>query len=173
MAENFIALRRIIDHYDPSSPPEFTSQDIQGLWQKVEEEALALQTNEDPHAQAASFATQLALHLLWPSSPETDLTPIARELKEATCRFPARFCPFMELTSCQLVLGAIASGAGSDVRSWFVERLRRTVHDVRSRGWKRPLGFVGRRCVVDVGLAARIKEVWAELDDSSFVEVLQ
>ncbi len=106
---------------------------------------------------------ELILHLSW-FPQETDLTPVAGELKDALCALPVRPCLFMDLSSCQLMLGAVAASEGSEVRAWFVARLRRAVVTLRSRGWKRPLEILERGFVSDDGLVARFRALWKEMD---------
>jgi hypothetical protein len=70
----------------------------------------------------------------------------------------------MDLTSCQLMLGAVAEGKGSQVRAWFMARLRMAVLELRPRGWVRPLEILEKGFVSDVGLVARFRALWKELN---------
>lgn len=72
----------------------------------------------------------------------------------------------MELASCQLMTGAVAASEGSEVRGWFVARLRRAVVTLRSRGWERPLEIVEKGLASGDGLVARFRVMWQELDGS-------
>jgi hypothetical protein len=79
------------------------------------------------------------------------------------CALPVRPCLFMDLASCQLMLGAIAAREDSEVRAWFVARLRRAVTTLRSRGWERPLEILERGFVSNDGLVGRFRVLWKEL----------
>ncbi|KAK3692007.1 hypothetical protein B0T22DRAFT_634 [Podospora appendiculata] len=128
--------------------------------------ALRLES-KNPFVQATSRAIELVLHLSWPSSgaSRTDLTPLASELKQALCQIPVRPCLFMDLTSCQLMLGAIAAAEGSEVKAWFVGRMTRAALALRSRGCVRPLDILDKGFVSDVPLVARFRGLWKELYD--------
>ena len=69
------------------------------------------------------------------------------------------------------MLGAVAAGKGSQVRAWFVARLRRAVLALRSRGWIRPLEILEKCFVSDVGLVARFRALWQELDSEGTPEL--
>ncbi|KAK3334053.1 hypothetical protein B0T19DRAFT_419970 [Cercophora scortea] len=124
--------------------------------------------DNNPFAQAVSRSIELALHLSWPSPSGTsrlDLTPLAGELKQALCQIPVRPCLFMDITSCQLMLGAIAAAEDSEVRAWFVAKMKRAAVALRSRGCVRPLDILEKGFVSDVPLVARFRELWKELYD--------
>lgn len=126
--------------------------------------ARTLQSNDNPYIQAVSYATELILYLSCYPSLEANLTLLANGLRDALCRLPVRPCLFLNLTSCQLMLGAVAAGEGSETRAWFVAMLRRAVSTLRSRGWERPLEILERGFAAGVGLVDRFRALWKELD---------
>lgn len=165
ISDSLIQLRRSIDDHRKCSPgSDVEAQSIETDWNSLLCQARALQSENDPFVQATSRAIELILYLSWRHKPEANLTLLAGELKEALCRLPTRPCLFMDLTSCQLMLGAVAASEGSQVRAWFVARLRRSVLALRSRGWMRPLEILEKGFVSDMGLVARFRVLWKELD---------
>lgn len=126
-------------------------------------QTLRLQHGDDPYLRASCLSMELILYLSCPY-PGMDLTSTAGELRDALSALPVRYCLFMDLVSCQLMLGAVAANEGSEVREWFVARIRRAVTTLRSRGWERPLEVLEKGFVSDNGLVARFRELWREVD---------
>ncbi|SPO01885.1 uncharacterized protein DNG_04558 [Cephalotrichum gorgonifer] len=136
---------------------------IEGPLARLETQARLLGSSDDPFTQSTAFAIELVLQLSWPTQPPATLTTIAGGLKEALCRIPVRPCFFMDFTSFQLMIGAVAAGEGSQTREWFLTKLKRAVLELRSRGWDEPLELFRRVNFPNVGLMKRFKSLWAEL----------
>ena len=90
--------------------------------------------------------------------------PIAVELKEAFCRLEIMTCSYMDLTSCQLMIGAVAARKGSHTREWFMEKLKSAVEALRSRGWDNPRQILEKGFVIDSSLIISFRALWKELD---------
>jgi hypothetical protein len=127
-------------------------------------QARAFRVNDDPYIQATTRAFEIVIHLSWRKQSEIDLTSLASELKEALCRLQHRPCSYMNLTSCQLMIGAIAAEKGSQTRAWFVALLRSAVLALRSRGWDDPLEILKKGFVYESGLMTSLRSLWIELD---------
>jgi hypothetical protein len=165
ISDGLVQLRKSIDtHRKFSTDSDVLAKEIEENWKNLLCQARALRFEDNPFVQATSLAVELILYLSWFPQLEANLTLLASELKDALCRLPFRPCLFMDLTSCQLMLGAVAAGEGSQVRAWFVARLRRAVLALRSRGWVRPLEILEKGFVLDLGLVARFRALWKELD---------
>ncbi|KAI9825940.1 MAG: hypothetical protein M1819_000459 [Sarea resinae] len=165
ISDNLVQLRKSIDrHRKYSSGSDIQAKEIEKWWNSLLCQARALRFDDNPFVQATSRAIELILHLSWCPQPEANLTLLAGELREAWCQLPVRPCLFMTLTSCQLMLGAVAAGEGSQDRAWFMATLKGAVLALRSRGWVRPLEILETGFVSDVGLVARFRALWRELD---------
>ena len=135
ISESLVQLRKSIDTCRKSSLcSDFWAKEMEKNWNSLLCQARALRFEDNPFVQATSLAIELILYLSWCPQLEANLTLLASELKEALCRLPFRSCLFMDLTSCQLMLGAVAAGKGSQARARFAARLRRAVLALRSRG---------------------------------------
>ena len=165
ISNSLIQLRDLIDtHRQSSSGSNVRVKEIETNWNDLFFQARSLRLEDNPFVQATSRAIEMILFLSWYPQQEAKLRLLVSELKEALCRLPVRPCLFMELTSCQMMLGAIVAGEGTQVRAWFVARLRRAVLALRSRGWDRPLEILEKGFVSNVGLVARFRDLWKELD---------
>ncbi|RDW57977.1 hypothetical protein BP6252_13388 [Coleophoma cylindrospora] len=165
ISDGLVQLRKSIDtHRNSSSASDVQAKEIEESWNGLLYQARALRYEDNPFVQATSRAIELILYLSWYPRLEASISLLASELKEELCRLPVRSCLFMDLTSCQMMLGAIAAGEGSQVRAWFVARLRRAVLTLRSRGWVRPLEILEAGFPSHVGLVARFRALWKELD---------
>ncbi|PWY94396.1 hypothetical protein BO94DRAFT_581790 [Aspergillus sclerotioniger CBS 115572] len=141
----------------------FIAREIEEPLARLHYELRALRVESDAQVDAAARAIELVLYLLWPSSSGAHLTLLAAELKDAICRFPIKCCYYMNLTSFQLMVGAIAAEEGSLTRAWFVDRLARAVRVMHFHGWNEPLGIMQRKLTTDVGLNGRFRALWREL----------
>ena len=165
ITESLIRLRKsIAAHRKAPSDSAIRAKGLEADWYDLLFRARALQTSNNPYVLAASRAVELVLYLSWYPERETNLTYLATELKEALCGLPVRPCLFMDLTSCQMMLGAIASVEGSETRAWFVARMRNAVVTLRSRGWERPLEILEQGFAADEGMGARFRTLRRELD---------
>ena len=165
ICDKIVQLRNLIEaHYSLNSESGNRAKEIETNWNLLLNQVRALRLEDSPVFQATSLAMELILYLSWDTPLQTNLTHLASELKEALHRLPFRPCLFMDLTSCQLMLGAIAAGEGSHIRAWFVARLRRAVLVLRCRGWARPLEILEKSFMPSSNLKARFTMLWNELD---------
>ncbi|RDL37372.1 Uncharacterized protein BP5553_04805 [Venustampulla echinocandica] len=165
MSDSLVQLRKLIDtHRKSSSGSDVREKEIGKIWNSLLCQARSLRFDDNPFVQATSRAIELILYVSWCPQLEANLTLLASELKDALCRLPVRPCLFMDITSSQLMLGAVAAGEGSQIRAWFVARLRRAVLALRSRGWVRPLEILEKGFVSNDWLVASFRALWKELD---------
>ncbi|KAI8631870.1 hypothetical protein F5Y19DRAFT_422399, partial [Xylariaceae sp. FL1651] len=125
----------------------------------------ALRVDENLVVQATSIAFELIIYLSWSPRPGAiNLTAIAGELKEAICGLPVRPCSYMDLTSCQLIVGAIAAYKDSPTRAWFVDKFKNVLHALKSRGWDNAIDILEKGFALDESLVTRFTELRKELD---------
>ncbi|KAK7757577.1 hypothetical protein SLS62_000592 [Diatrype stigma] len=168
ISDRVIQLRRSIDAYrNPRLSTSSMATDIEESLAALCREARDLQADDNPNVQAASRSIELVIRLSWPPQPgvdqDQDLARLANELKEAWCRFPIRPCAYMELTSYQFMIGAIAASQGSPTRVWYVTRLKGLVHGMQMRGWEEPLEALEGGFASDLVLLKGFKSLRKEL----------
>lgn len=169
ISDRVIRLRRCIDAYQTNqlSTSSIIATDIEESLAALCREARALHADDNPSVQAAARSIELVLRLSWPAQPgvdqDQDLTLLADELKEAWCRFPIRPCAYMELTSYQFIIGAVAASEYSPTRAWFVARLQRLVKGMQVRGWNEPLEVLDRGFASDPVLLRRFQSLCKEI----------
>ena len=157
-------LWRSIDIFRTYPPgPGFVVEAIEQPLVRLHCQVRALRVNDNPFVHATSLAIEIVLHLSWPAQLELDITHLASELKAALCMIPIRVCFLMDLTSFQLMIGAIAAEAGSSTRTWFLSKLKRAVLVLRSRGWDEPLELFDKTFVPNKDIIRRLRSLWKEL----------
>ncbi|KAH9904170.1 hypothetical protein F4778DRAFT_734282 [Xylariomycetidae sp. FL2044] len=141
-----------------------TNQDFGPFTYRILGQAWALRSSyASPSIHITSLTVELVLHLIWPRQPETDVTPLAKQLQEALMSLPVRPCSYMDLTSRQLMIGAIVARPGSETRMWFVEKIRKAVVQLKSRGWEDPLEIIRKGSADIPRLSPYIKNLLDEL----------
>ncbi|RAL03760.1 uncharacterized protein BO80DRAFT_462447 [Aspergillus ibericus CBS 121593] len=160
-------LREVIEscHQQYQFDACLVAQGIEEPFASLHYEARALRVDSNAQVDATARAIELVLYLLWPSTSAAHLTLLAAELKDAICRFPIESCYYMNLTSFQLMIGAIAAEEGSLVRAWFVDRLVTAVRAMYLHGWEEPLSLMQGKLVSEIGLNGRFRALWRELHD--------
>jgi hypothetical protein len=164
IADGVIQLRCLIDTYRNSVGLVALEEEIDRTWTSLLRQVQALRREDNSDVQATSRAMELILHFSWRPQAAATLAVLASELKEALCRLPARPCLLMDLTSCQLMLGAVAAAEHTQTKAYFVARQRRAVSSLRSRGWTDPLAILENRLVSDDECVSRFKVLWKDLD---------
>lgn len=165
ISDDLTQLQKSIDrhrNYPPGSDVE--AKQIEEVWNSLLCQTRALRLEDNPFVQATSRAIELILYLSWFPHLEGNFTLLANELKEVLSGLPMRPCLFMDITSCQLMLGAVAARKGSQTRAWFVAKLRTAVLALRSRGWVQPLEILEKGFVAEGVLVSRFRALWKELD---------
>ncbi|KAI0551809.1 hypothetical protein F4679DRAFT_124729 [Xylaria curta] len=147
---------------------DFVIGSIMQPMQDMLAKARAIREDGSPTLQSACITIELIIFLSW-SSPQgaINLTAVASELKEAIHAKQFRPCHYVELTSCQLMIGAIAADEGSPTRAWFMNRLKSAWQMVKSRGYNDAMNILERNMVFKTGLEAQFKSLWMELDSQS------
>lgn len=166
-------LVRLLESIKSSRSSQFDSslvaEDIGKYQRRLLCQIQALRGDDSPSIQATIRSVELIVHLSSGCPSKVNLTPIADQLKEALCRLQLRQCFYMDLTSCQLMIGAIAAEKGSKTRAWFVTTLKTAVLVLKSRGWDDPLnllkkGFISRSC-----LMVSFECLWNEIGSQNVV----
>jgi hypothetical protein len=164
ICDSVIQVQKVIDsHHKHQFESTFVAQEIEEPLANLHYQVRALRAISDAYVQATARAIELVLCLLWPSQSGAHLTFLAGEMKESISRFPIKGCSYMNLTSFQLMIGAIAADKGSPTRSWFVNTLAREVRAMQLRGWSKPLSLLQDRYMSSVGLMGRFQALWREL----------
>jgi hypothetical protein len=116
---------------------------ISELSDSIHRSAMVLGSNANAYVRSTVRANRLLSSLCWPLQVDEEACALlADELKEEMSNLPGRSCLLMDLTSCELIVGTVASAPGSDSRAWFVSRLKRAVEGLRRRGWDNPAGLL-------------------------------
>jgi len=143
-------------------PSPSAAESIQDSLSGLHHQIRALRVDDcSQYVRVTSLAMELVLRLCWPS--ELDLTALAGELKDALCTIPVRACSYMDVTSFQLMVGAVAAQQGSQTRAWFFARLKRALLAVRSQGWDEPLELFTNVYISNIWLRERFQALWHEL----------
>lgn len=90
---------------------------------------------------------------MWPSALlKPNLNRLADELKQSLEQLPMRPCAYMDLTSCQLIVGAVVADNGSGTRNWFMDKLTGAARAMQSRGWSDPFSILEKGLRSDIDL---------------------
>lgn len=131
-------------------------------------QARAIRPDGSPSLQAACITVELIIYLSWSPLPGAiNITAVASELKEAICASQFRPCYYFDLTSCQLMIGAIAADEGSPTRAWFMDRLKRAWGMVKSHGRDAATDILEKNMLFKISLQTQFKSLWMELDSTS------
>jgi hypothetical protein len=164
VCDGLLVLQKSIDAYHTHQSDLGSSiEGIEDSWNQLLSQAQDLHAYQNPSIQAAALAIELFLYLSWRPKSGDKLMPTATELKEALCRLPVINCAYTNLTSYQLMMGALAADKGSQTRAWFVARLKSAVVALKSRGWKNPLETLQYEHTSDSGLMPYLRDLWNEL----------
>ncbi|KAL2860971.1 uncharacterized protein BJX67DRAFT_317822 [Aspergillus lucknowensis] len=165
--DSVVQLGKVItSHHDSPFDTPLIAQEIEEPLARLHYEARSLRASDNLHIDAAARAIELVLYLLWPSQSTAHLTLLAGELGAVMRRFPVQGCSYMQLTSFQLMVGAVAAEEGSAARAWFIDILSTSVRCMQLRGWQEPLNLLKLRPASDIGLIDRFRHLWKELQKS-------
>ncbi|KAL5340181.1 hypothetical protein BJX70DRAFT_361777 [Aspergillus crustosus] len=166
LCDRFRELRKVIEsqHTHPFSAISIAEK-IEEPLAILHYEARGLRSTENLYIDAASRALELVMYVLWPTQSGAHLTYLAGGLRNTITRFPIKGCSYMDLSSFQLMIGAVAADKGSAARAWFVDRISRAVRWMQARGWQEPLELLEKRFAVEgnAGLVGRFRALWREL----------
>lgn len=138
ISEGIITLRRSINmyhmgHIDPQIIAKYIEEPLARLRQSTQK---LRRSKKNKYVYATALTLELILCLLWPSESEPGYTHnLAEELQRITSQFPKMPCPYMDLTSCQFIIGAVAAEGGSSTKMWFVDKLTSAARAMQDRGW--------------------------------------
>lgn len=155
ISETFITLRQSIHTCNTHKlDSQSVTQDVAEQMEKLRRQIRALRSIKDNKVVLATAQTiELASDLLWGAQPEANLALLAAELKETLEQIPMRACLYMDLTSCQLIIGATAAEKGTTTREWFVDKLKSAAQAMQSRGWIQPFDILEKGLQADRDLA--------------------
>ncbi|KAH8893946.1 hypothetical protein GQ53DRAFT_101434 [Thozetella sp. PMI_491] len=164
ISESFSRLQKSIDTYQRcEAKSDVAVSKIEESRGRLLQEAQNLRMDARPSVHAMSRTVEILLHLSWGVPARAKLDWLASELQKALCRGLSRPCCYMDLTSCQLMAGAIAATKGSDTRAWFLSKLGNAVQGLRQRGWDQPLEHVEKRFLSHGRLVVHFRALWEEL----------
>jgi len=152
-------LRHMIHlHRKQSFHQEDGTRRIQQSWATCYFDAQTLEVNENSTVRIAAKAIKLILALSWPlQTNHRSCAILAKDLKDCIAGYPGRSCLYMDLSSCHIIIGAIAAEPGSEARMWFLDRLRRALQAMEERGWEKPFGILERTVSSDENLLGRLR----------------
>lgn len=134
------------------------------LSDSIHQQALILESHVNPYVRCAAKTNRLLSSLCWPLQVnEEAYAVLADGLKNETEHLPGRSCFCMDLTSCQIIVGAITSAAGSESRAWFMNKLRRGVRAMQQRGWDNSFELLEMALRNDEDLLEQLKSLWVEI----------
>ncbi|KAL4899844.1 hypothetical protein BDW74DRAFT_106631 [Aspergillus multicolor] len=165
ICDSVIELRKVIGSFHENPSAIAIAQEIEEPLARLHFEARSLRASDNLHIDAAARTIELVLYLLWPTQSSAHLALLAEELKEVICRFPIKGCSYMDLTSFQLMIGAIAADGAPPVRAWFLEKILKPVRWMQERGWRAPLDIMETAVgdEPDDTLVGRFSALWREV----------
>lgn len=155
--DSLVTLRdSIADYREINQESTYLSEEIEVAYQDLLARIRALRLLSDPGIDAAALSLELALHHSWPGASKSLLARIADELGHAINKTAVSHCFFVDITSCQLMLGAAYAGKGSPSNRWFLARFEQVISALRSRGWANPLYLTNEKLLAEFGLLDRL-----------------
>ncbi|KAM0266782.1 hypothetical protein ACHAPA_006559 [Fusarium lateritium] len=157
-------LRQSIDRYHASPTPkrhdaEIISSEITRLQLQID----TLMGCQENFVRSLHGSLQLFILLLWPTEKAGRLEVLAGELKYALLQPHMRLCSSMHLLVWQLFVGATASKPLSEVRSWYITRLREVLACLSVGGQATAMETLTESFAPDKHLLEKFKAVWREI----------
>lgn len=157
ICEGIITLRESIKSYNLGNlDPRDFAEDIEQPLIKLRKKTQKLrQSKKNKYIYSTALSLEVILCLSWPPVMEPAyIHSLADELQQTTSQLPKAPCPYMDLTSCQFIIGAVAAASNSSTRTWFVDKMARTACAMQERGWsEEPFEILGRMLGADQSLA--------------------
>lgn len=152
-----LAYLRQLRNQSPGSVAEANKVPLRAseAWLRVSIKCHLLRTHQNPFVRSTAKAMELILNMTCPPQPIGRATELAVQLKEALSELPGRSCMYMDLTSCSLILGAVAAEEGSEAHQWYIARLKRAIDAMRDRGWDDPYSILEKTMSRDQDMLAR------------------
>ncbi|KUL86426.1 hypothetical protein ZTR_08086 [Talaromyces verruculosus] len=170
ICEGIITFRQSINLYHEGHfDPQFIEDESTRLRKNTQK---LRRSKKNKYLYSTALSLELILYLLWPpASQSSDIHTLTKELQRTTSQFPKMPCPYMDLTSCQFIIGAVAAASGSSTRSWFIDKLTSAAKAMQDRGWgDEPYEILGRMLGADESLM-----VWFGMEgtenDGGFMEM--
>ncbi|KAK2595408.1 hypothetical protein QQS21_006882 [Conoideocrella luteorostrata] len=160
----FSKLSSLVDDFRLRLLPS-QAQDISNLATSLENSIDIMPKVKSSHLQALEHALRLYLHILWPPPLSLDrkLHCLVDHLKQSLHEPKIRLCSAMNLTVWQLFVGTVAAGGHSEMREWFIWRLKRIFSAMGIYAWERLLVLFGKTFMPDRTLLMKFKRVWEEI----------
>jgi hypothetical protein len=115
------------------------------------------------YVKMVATAMELVLHLtVYDPVDGPSMGPLSESLYHAYRLLPGTICVRMELTSCPVMIGTIASKPGSAARRWFIDKLETGVRAQKARGWEDPTLPMLAALASDKELSHRFERIWIE-----------
>uniref|UniRef100_A0A093V968 Uncharacterized protein n=1 Tax=Talaromyces marneffei PM1 TaxID=1077442 RepID=A0A093V968_TALMA len=139
ICEGIMELRRSINQMYHTShiDTRFVAEDIDKEATRLREKSQKLgKSKKNKYVSATALTLELIVCLLWPTDSQLGYTHnLAKDLQQTTSQLPKMPCPYMDLTSCQFIIGAVAAEHGSSTKTWFVDKLTSAARAMQERGW--------------------------------------
>lgn len=157
-------LRQLIDNYHASTTlKRDTAAIIRYEVHRLQLKVDTLLGSQEHYIRSLHDSLQLFLSLLWPIEERRSLDIKAENLKYALLQPHIRLCSSMQLLVWQLFVGAAAADPASEVRSWYVIRLREVVSSMRIGGQDVAMETLTAVFAPDARLLEKFKTVWDEV----------
>ncbi|KAL6917126.1 hypothetical protein FSST1_008621 [Fusarium sambucinum] len=119
--------------------------------------------SHENYVQSLHDALRLYLLLLWPLEEPDRLHILAEELRYALMQPHLRLCTSMELLIWQLFVGVTAAEPSSEVRSWYVTRLRELLSSMHNLGQGTVVDTLTQAFTPDTCLLQKFRVIWQGL----------
>ncbi|KAI9170813.1 hypothetical protein HJFPF1_00287 [Paramyrothecium foliicola] len=150
-------------HYKYRFSANYVSENIEKPLQEIRAQVYTLWDHGDADIRATMRAIEALLYLSWPQEDATSLQTLARELKGELCSRAIQPCSFMDLTSGQVLIGAIAAEGDPETRAWYVGLWQRGVSNMQACGWLDPVEIIEQALQRDAGLRWRLHSLLKDI----------
>ncbi|KAM0250819.1 hypothetical protein ACHAP5_002036 [Fusarium lateritium] len=155
-------LRQSIDKYH-ASPKKQDASIIRSEVARLQLQINTLMGCQENYVRSLHGSLQLFILLLWPTEKASRLEVLAGELKLALLQPHMRLCSSMHLLVWQLFVGATAAKPMSEVRSWYIARLREVLTSLSMGGQATAMETLMESFAPDKHLLEKFKAVWREI----------
>ncbi|KAL2212450.1 hypothetical protein CC79DRAFT_412592 [Sarocladium strictum] len=163
LADRIVAFGAEFDRGEYAAHPSQTPLEMQQEWMEMAFQCRCLHMRPSVYVKMVATAMELVLHLtVYDPGDGPSMGPLAERLYEAYRLLPGTICVRMELTSCPVMIGTIASKPGSDARRWFIDKLETGVKAQKARGWEDPTRPMFAALASDKELSHRFERIWIE-----------
>ncbi|KAI0173518.1 hypothetical protein GGR52DRAFT_389024 [Hypoxylon sp. FL1284] len=163
ICQGLARFQQSVEIYRQGSVDSNVASGIEETYERLLLEARAPRESRSSSIQAASLALEIILYLSWRPECRVHLAAVAEQLRQALSGLLVRPCSMMTLTSCSVMIGAVAAERGSETRAWFVSELRNAASSLKYRGWVDPLEVLKNGFVADSCFVEWLRALWEEL----------